>query len=81
MDIPVLISSINSSSERRISPAWTIEHLKARLEPITGVPASVQRLLLGSRAIEAADEESTLLSAFDIQPYAEVKVSSKHMPE
>jgi hypothetical protein len=74
-DIPLLISSANSSSERRVSPSWSIAHFKSRLEPITGIPVSAQSLRLGSRAIEAADEESTQLSAFDIQPYAELQVS------
>jgi Ubiquitin-like domain len=74
-DVPLLISSANSSSERRVSPAWSIAHLKARLEPITGIPASAQRLRLASQAIEAADEEATQLSAFTIQPYAELQVS------
>jgi len=80
MDVPVLISSTNSSSERRISPEWSIDHLKSRLEPITGIPASAQRLRLGSRTIEAADEESTLLSAFDIQPYAQLQVIDTRPP-
>ena len=78
-DIPLLIVSENSSSERRISPSWSIAQLKSRLEPVTGVPASCQRLSLkiGSQAaqpIEAADEESTILAAWPLQAYAEIKV-------
>jgi tubulin-folding cofactor B len=80
-DIPLLISSANSSSERRVSPAWSIAQFKSRLEPITGIPASAQSLKLDSRLVEAADEESTQLSAFNIQPYAHLQVSfSNHMP-
>lgn len=80
-DVPLLITSPNSSSERRISPSWTIAHLKARLEPITGVPASSQQLSLRVASqdavpIAAPDEEQTRLSAFPLQPYAEIKVSS-----
>lgn len=80
-DVPLLISSPNSSSERRISPSWTIAHLKTRLEPITGVPAGSQQLTLrvGSQdgiAISAADEEQTQLAAFPLQPYAEITVSA-----
>jgi tubulin-folding cofactor B len=80
-DIPLLIVSENSSSERRISPSWTIAQLKGRLEPVTGVPASCQRLSLkiGSQAaqpIEAADEESTILAAWPLQAYAEIKVGT-----
>lgn len=31
-------------AERRISPSWTIGQLKAKLEPVTGIPPSAQRL-------------------------------------
>lgn len=80
-DVPLLISSPNSSSERRISPSWSIAQLKARLEPITGVPASSQQLSLrvGSQdavALIAPDEEQTRLAAFPLQPYAEITVSA-----
>lgn len=80
-DIPLLIVSENSASERRISPSWTIAQLKGRLEPVTGVPATCQKLSLkiGSQAaqpIEAADEESTILAAWPLQAYAELKVGA-----
>lgn len=79
-DVPLLISSPNSSSERRISPSWSIAHLKTRLEPITGVPASSQQLSLrvGSQdavPITAQDEEQARLAQFPLQPYAEIIVS------
>lgn len=78
-DVPLLIASENSSSERRITPSWTIAQLKARLEPITGVPASCQKLSLkvGSQTpqpIHAANEESTQLAAWPLQAYAEIYV-------
>ncbi|KAF3002903.1 hypothetical protein E8E13_002080 [Curvularia kusanoi] len=78
-DVPLLISSPNSSSERRISPSWSIAHLKNRLEPITGVPASSQQLSLrvGSQdavPITAQDEEQARLAQFPLQPYAEIIV-------
>lgn len=82
-DVPLIINSANSSSERRISPSWTIAHLKTRLEPITGVPAGCQQLTLrvGSQdpvALAAADEEQAQLAAFSLQPYAEITVSGPH---
>lgn len=51
-DIPLIITvpglSTNAppllSAERRISPSWSIGQLKAKLEPVTGIPPSVQRL-------------------------------------
>lgn len=84
-DVPLLISSPNSSSERRISPSWTIAHLKGRLEPITGVPASSQQLSLrvGSQdaiPITASDEEQTRLAQFHLQPYAEISVVDTRPP-
>jgi tubulin-folding cofactor B len=32
------------SGERRITPSWTIAQLKAKLEPVTGIPSSAQSL-------------------------------------
>jgi len=81
-DVPLNIVSDNSRSERRISPTWTITHLKERLEPITGIPSSSQRLTLnlgGSQSlvvISALDEETTQLSQFPLQPYAELNVGA-----
>jgi hypothetical protein len=79
-DIPLLVKSADSGSERRINPSWSVAHLKTRLEPITGIPASAQKLSLriGSRdavPIEASDEENTQLSSFPLQAYAEIFVS------
>jgi len=78
-DIPLLIRSENSASERRISPSWTITHLKDRLEPITGIPATCQRLSLkvGSQAplpITAQSEDATQLANWPLQAYAEIQV-------
>ncbi len=47
-DIPLQITSVNASSERRVTPSWTIAKLKSKLEPITGIPTSAQRLHLRS---------------------------------
>jgi hypothetical protein len=51
-DIPLIITVPGHSTnapplllaERRISPSWSIGQLKAKLEPVTGIPPSVQRL-------------------------------------
>jgi len=79
-DIPIQVTSENSSSERRITPAWTIGQLKAKLEPITGIPPLSQKLTLrlGSQQsvpLEASDEENTQLGSFPLAPYAEIYVS------
>jgi hypothetical protein len=79
-DIPLQITSDNSSSERRITPSWTIGQLKAKLEPVTGIPPLSQKLTLrlGSQQsvpLEAVDEENTQLGVFPLAPYAEIHVS------
>ncbi|KAF1970182.1 tubulin-specific chaperone-like protein B [Bimuria novae-zelandiae CBS 107.79] len=84
-DVPLQISSPNASSERRISPSWTIAQFKTRLEPITGIPASCQQLTLRVASqdavqISAADEETTQLAAFPLQPYAEITVGDTRPP-
>ncbi|KAF1990688.1 hypothetical protein K402DRAFT_202077 [Aulographum hederae CBS 113979] len=84
-DVPVLISSDNSSSERRISPSWSVAQFRTRLEPITGVPASAQKLSVrvGSQhafAIETANEETTQLAAFQLPAYAEIYVEDLRPP-
>lgn len=80
-DIPVYITSQQTSSERRISPAWTVSHFKNRLEPITGIPASSQRLELkvtaqpeSSTYIFANNEDAVQLSNWELTPYAEIHV-------
>lgn len=80
-DIPLLVASENARSERRISPSWTIAHLKDRLEPITGIPASSQRLTLKvaswpAQPLQSESEETTQLSNFPLQAYAEIHVSA-----
>lgn len=79
-DVPLLLVAENSSSERRITPSWSISRLKAKLEPITGIPPSSQKLSLktpaqGTIFIEANDEDSTYLTAFPLTAYAELHVS------
>lgn len=79
-DIPILITSTASSSERRITPSWTLAHLKTKLEPVTGVPPSSQRLTLRlpdqqqETPIEAEDEESVQVGSWPLVAYAEIKV-------
>ncbi|CAD0113102.1 unnamed protein product [Aureobasidium uvarum] len=80
-DVPLLITSENARSERRISPAWTIAQLKGRLEPITGIPASSQKLTLKvaswpDQNLQTVDEDNTQLDAFTLQSYAELHVSN-----
>ncbi|KAI4189981.1 MAG: hypothetical protein L6R41_001089 [Letrouitia leprolyta] len=81
-DIPILITSPAATSERRVSPLWTISHLKAKLEPITGISPSQQRLTLrlpdqlDGTAISAKDEDRTEIGAWSFSAYAELHVTS-----
>ncbi|KAK1772625.1 cell polarity protein alp11 [Phialemonium atrogriseum] len=84
-DVPLIVVSDNSSAERRITPSWTISQLKTKLEPITGVPPSSQRIFLKTStneriAIEAPDEETGRLTAFPLSPYAELHVTDTRPP-
>ena len=78
-DVPLLVVSDNSRSERRISPSWTIETLRTRLEPITGVPVSAQRLSLrggSQQPINLDGDGSIQLHAFNVASFSELRVSS-----
>jgi hypothetical protein len=84
-DIPLYVKSDNAASERRITPSWAISQLKAKLEPMTGIPPSAQRLSLKVRgsetiAIEAQDEDAVYLSSFPLVPYAELHVRQEKHP-
>ncbi|KAB5582666.1 putative Alp11-like protein of tubulin-folding cofactor B [Coniochaeta sp. 2T2.1] len=84
-DVPLIVISDTVSSERRITPSWTIGQLKTKLEPITGVPPSCQRLSLktpGSESIpiESSDEDSTYLTNYPLSPYAELHVLDTRPP-
>ncbi|TEA17809.1 Cell polarity protein alp11 [Colletotrichum sidae] len=78
-DVPLQVVSENSSSERRITPSWTISQLRSKLEPITGIPPSSQVISLKTASstvpIEALDEDNTRLTAFPLTPYAELHVA------
>ncbi|KAK4226446.1 CAP Gly-rich domain-containing protein [Podospora fimiseda] len=78
-DVPLYVVSDYSSSERRITPSWSIAQLKTKLEPITGIPPSCQNIFLKTSSndkipIQASDEESVYLQSFPLAPYAELQV-------
>ena len=79
-DIPLIITSTASSSERRITPSWSIAQLKIKLEPVTGIPPSSQELTLRlpeqqqEIAIDAQDEATTQIGGWPLVAYAEIHV-------
>jgi hypothetical protein len=78
-DVPLYVVSDYTSSERRITPSWTITQLKSKLEPITGIPPLCQQIYLKISSderilIQAVNEDAVHLSSFPLAPYAELQV-------
>lgn len=63
--------------ERRISPAWTVSTLKAKLETMTGIPPGSQRLKLKSpgKEDEWVDGDDQLVGDWLIRRGCEFEVS------
>ncbi|CAK7275073.1 hypothetical protein SEPCBS119000_006495 [Sporothrix epigloea] len=95
-DVPMLVISETASSERRITPSWTITTLKGKLEHITGVPPWAQTLFLAPAAVPGAsaassaaapktpitapDEDAVQLAQFALAPYGEIHVVDTRPP-
>ena len=78
-DVPMRIVSPSAAAERRITPSWSVAQLKAKLEPVTGIPPSGQKLILkvpgmDPVSLEAADEEKVQLSEWNLVAQAEIEV-------
>lgn len=79
-DIPLYVVSDYSASERRVTPSWTVGEFKSKMESVTGIPPSQQRLEYRSGpgesvSMEVEDEERTVLSAFPLAKGGEIHVS------
>lgn len=88
-DVPLIVISDFATAERRVTPSWSIAQLKAKLEPVTGIPPSAQRLYLkapgrsgggessSDKGLEltAPDEEVVQVGSFGLVSYAELHVS------
>lgn len=73
------------SAERRITPAWTISQLKAKLEPITGIPAMTQSIRtrnLGSDTWVSMDDDTALVGdpRFALRKGSEIYLSDTRPP-
>lgn len=70
------------SSERRITPTWTIEQLKTKLEPITGIPSSCQSLrtcAVDGNYVYLSDDNSLVGDArYGLRKGTEIEVSDDH---
>jgi tubulin-specific chaperone B len=59
-DISLQVTSPLIRTEKRITPSWTVGHLKGRLETVTGIPPGCMRLVLhapGKGEIEMQGDE------------------------
>jgi hypothetical protein len=63
-------------TERRITPTWTVEQVKSKLETMTGVPPSSQRLRVKvpGRPDQWADNDAQLIGDYGIVKGSEIEV-------
>jgi tubulin-specific chaperone B len=79
-DISLRIVSANAAGERRLSPSWTLAQLKTKLEPVTGIPPSCQKLMLrvpGRDEVEmqALNEDAVQIGGWNLVAGGEIEVS------
>ncbi|KAL2918331.1 hypothetical protein HK105_202258 [Polyrhizophydium stewartii] len=70
--VTLFVTSSNAASERRFDKALTIQSLKERLEPITGVPAATMKLKLQTETgelVAALDDDSKMLGFYAVQDF------------
>ncbi|KAF3912960.1 hypothetical protein ABW21_db0206811 [Orbilia brochopaga] len=85
-DIVVLVHSETAITERRVTPSWTIADLKSKLEPVTGIPPSAQRLsyqFADSNELESLDglnADMVRISELHWQPYTRLTVADSRPP-
>jgi tubulin-specific chaperone B len=92
-DIITYITSELISSEKRITPSWTVSQLKSKLEPITGIPPSSQKLTVYGSAANAAgstnagnsqlvddDDLDRLIGTYNLVPYGRIHVEDTRPP-
>lgn len=70
-DFSVFVDSDDTSSERRISPHWSIAVLKEKLWPITGIPPDSQIL-----SIPYVSEDD-LVGSFNIEPLSVLRIQDR----
>ncbi|QPG73388.1 hypothetical protein FOA43_000698 [Brettanomyces nanus] len=83
-DFTIHLTSDLTSSERRLSPDWTLKYFKHRVEYITGIPPESQKIWIyetnDSNEREQIDsllnEETTLLEDLHISPFTRIHIES-----
>jgi Ubiquitin family. len=63
-------------TERRVTPSWTVMQLKGKLETMTGVPPSSQRLRVKvpGQAEQWADNDDQLIGNYGLAKGSEIEV-------
>jgi len=84
-DVNVQVRSSQTASERRITPSWTLSQLKARLEPVTGIPPPNQLLRFKAPGMpevimEAQDEDKMEVGSWSLSPQSEIYVEDTRPP-
>ncbi|ANB13152.1 Alf1p [Sugiyamaella lignohabitans] len=81
-DVSMFVTSEQTSSERRISPGWTVAQLKGKLEHITGIPPASQKIHIHGPStkttglsVELSDQdENKILSSYNLAEYGRIHV-------
>lgn len=86
-DISIYVTSTLTSSERRISPQWTLKYLKAKLELITGISPRYQTiyyypiantnehiLVSDANNYNAIEDDGILISKFNFTQFSRLHV-------
>ncbi|KAL4786690.1 CAP Gly-rich domain-containing protein [Aspergillus varians] len=90
-DISVVITTASTPSssdeprlhsERRITPTWTVQQVKSKLETMTGVPPSSQRLRLKTpgRPDQWLDGDDTTIGDWGLMRGSEIEVHDTRPP-
>lgn len=84
-DIRVHLTSDLTSSERRLSPEWTLEYFRNRVEQITGIPPASQKIWIYKTADssertlikDSLNAQSTYLEDLHIPSSTRIHIESK----
>ncbi|PHH55744.1 Cell polarity protein alp11 [Ceratocystis fimbriata CBS 114723] len=79
-DVSLFVVSDYSASERRITPSWSIDQLRAKMETVTGIPPSCQQISYKTPSgevipVSAADEEKTTLEGWNLSRQGELRIN------
>ncbi|KAI9505873.1 hypothetical protein GGI25_001277 [Coemansia spiralis] len=76
--VTLFVESENARSERRFQKSVTIDDLKTRLEPIVGIPANDQRIVIlqGTAVVGEITDGTKMLGYYPVEDYMSLRVTS-----